>query len=94
MPKESRNQEFRLRKIYQVKNYLIEEINRNELRNKKHKNVCTVYSDIEKPPIVISTITSYFSIFSFGSLVDIQIGITSSAIRLKICVKVAGIKVV
>ena len=34
--------------------------------------------------IVISTITGYASIYAFAFLVDIPIGITSSAIRLKV----------
>ena len=39
MPKENRNQEFRLNKINEIRNYLIEEINRNELMSEKHKNL-------------------------------------------------------
>ena len=30
MPEENRNQEFRLKKINEIRNYLIEEINRNK----------------------------------------------------------------
>ena len=91
MPKENRNQEFRLNKIDEIRNYLIEEINRNELMSEKHKNVCTIFNHIEKLLIVISTITGCVSIFSFASLVDIRIGTSNSAIRLKIYVKAAGI---
>ena len=40
MPEENINQEFRLKKINKRRNYLIEEINQNELMSKKHKNVC------------------------------------------------------
>ena len=39
-----------------------------------------------------STITGYVFISNFVSLVDIQIGITSSRIILKICAITAGIK--
>ena len=42
--------------------------------------------------IVISTITVCVSISAFASLVSIPIGITSSAIGLKICAITAGIK--
>ena len=41
---------------------------------------------------MISTITGYVSISAFASLVRIPMEITSSAIRLKICVITAGIK--
>ena len=39
MPEENMNQECRLRKTDEIKNYLVEEINRNELMSKKHKKV-------------------------------------------------------
>ena len=47
---------------------------------------------IDHSCIVVSTITGCVSISAFASLVDILIGITISAIRLKICVITAGIK--
>ena len=40
MPEENNNQEFRLEKIDEIRNYFTEEINRNELMRKKHKKVC------------------------------------------------------
>ena len=42
MPEENMNQEFRLEKIDEIRNYLIEEINQNELMSKKHKTVYRV----------------------------------------------------
>ena len=39
IPVESINQEFRLKKTDEIKNYLIEEINQNALMSKKHKKV-------------------------------------------------------
>ena len=33
------NQEFRLKKIDEIRNYLIEEIKQNELMNKKHSKI-------------------------------------------------------
>ena len=80
MPEENMNQEFRLKKIDEITNYLIEEINQNELMNKKHQNVCRVLNYIEHSLILISTITGCVSISAFPSLVGIPIGITSSAV--------------
>ena len=40
------NQEFRLKKIDEIRNYLIEEINQNELISMKHKNICKVLNYI------------------------------------------------
>ena len=36
MPVENMNQEFRLKKVNEIRNYLIQETNRNELMSKKH----------------------------------------------------------
>ena len=92
MPEENMNQEFRLKKIDEIRNYLIEEINRNELLSKKHENVFRVFNYTDQSLIVISTITGCVSISAFASLVGIPIGIASSTIGLKICVITAGIK--
>ena len=37
MPEKSMNQAFRLNKIDEIRNYLVEEINQNELMCEKHK---------------------------------------------------------
>ena len=58
----------------------------------KHKKACRVLNYAEHSLIVVSTTTRCVSIFAFASLVDILIGITSSAIGLKIWLITAGIK--
>ena len=60
--------------------------------SKKHKKVCTALNYIEHFLILASTITGCVSISAFVSLVGIPIGVTSSAIRIKICAITAGIK--
>ena len=35
------SQDFRPKNVDETRNYLIKEINRNELMSKKHKKVCT-----------------------------------------------------
>ena len=86
------SQEFRLKNIDETRNYLIEEINRNELMSKKHKKFCTTLNYIEHFFILASTITRCVSISPLAALVCIPIGITSSAIGLKICAITASIK--
>ena len=54
--------------------------------SKKHKRVCRVLNYVDHSLIAISTITECVSVSAFASLVGIPIGITSSAIGLKICV--------
>ena len=92
MAEENISQEFRLENITETRNYLIEEINRNQLVSKKHKMVCTTLNYIEHFLILGSTVTGSVSICVYASLVGIPIGITSSAIGLKIFVITAAIK--
>ena len=82
MSKENVSQEFRLKSIDETKNYLIE----------KSKKNYRVLNYIKHLLILISTVTGCVTISSFASLVGIPMGITSSAIELKICLKTTGIK--
>ena len=82
-----RSQEFRFKNMDETKNYLIEEINQNQLMSKKDKTFYRVFNYIEHLLILISTLLDAF----FPSLIGISIGITSSAIRLNIFVATAGI---
>ena len=92
MSKKSINQKFRLVKIAEIRTYLFKEINQNGLMSKKNKKVCRALNYIDPLLIVISTITGCAFISVFASLVGIPIGITCSAIGLKICPITAGIK--
>ena len=71
---------IQIEKIDEIRNYLIEEINQNELTGNKHKKVCRVLNYIAHSAIIISSITEYV------------IGIEKSAIGLKICVITAAIE--
>ena len=80
MVEENISQEFRLKNIDETRNYLIEEINQNDLISKKHEKVCTAVNYIEHFLILASAITGCLSISAFASLVGIPIGISNSAI--------------
>ena len=58
--------------------------------SKKHKKVCTTLNYIEHFLILASAIAGCNSLFT--SLIGIPVGITISAIGLKICAITAGIK--
>ena len=83
MAEENISQGFIFKIIDETRNYFLEEIEPNELISKKYKKVCTTLIYIEHLFITASTTTAYISIFAFASLLDILIGITSSAIGLK-----------
>ena len=90
MLEEKISQEFRLKNIDKTRNYLIEEINRNELISDKHKTVFTPLSYNEHSLILIRQLLDEIT---FASLVGIPTGITSSAVGLKVCVINAAIKI-
>ena len=77
------SQEFRLKKINETRNYFLKEIDQNELISKKHKEICTTLT-LWTLSYLTYTITGYVSISTFASLIGILVGITSSAIDLKI----------
>ena len=62
------------------------------MTSKKCKKVCVTLSHIEKLLILASIVTGCISFSAFASLLGILIGITSSAIGLKICAIAAAIK--
>ena len=92
MCQENISQKFRLRNIDGTKNYFLEEIEQNDLMSTKHKKVCAALNYIEHFLMLAPNTTVCTSIFAFASLIGILIGITSSAIGLKICAIIAGIK--
>ena len=91
MVEENISLSYRLRKIDEIRNYFIEETKQNDLMNKNHNKVCMSLNCIEKSFILVSAITEYVSISAFALLIDIPIGIFSSAVGLKICKINAGI---
>ena len=54
--------EFRLRKIDQTRNYLLDEIKHNDLMSKKCKKTCKYLNYVEHLLILASTVTGFVSI--------------------------------
>ena len=92
MVQENISQEFRLKKKYETKNYLIEEINRNDLKSQRNKKICTVLNYIEHSLISVSAITGCVSIVVFCSFVGFPVGIGSSPVGLNFSAITAVIK--
>ena len=86
------SEEFRLKNIDETRNYLLEDIEQNELMSKKYKTFSTILNNIEHFLISVSTVTGCISVSAFASLLCIPIGIMSSAIGLKIFEITARIK--
>ena len=73
----------------EARNYLIEEIKHNDLKIEKYKKTWKYLNYAERLVVLASKITSCVLISAFTTL---AVGITSSAVRLKICAITAGIK--
>ena len=84
--------ESRLKKADETRNYLLEEMNHNNLVSEEYKKTCTFLNYIEHWPILVLRVTGCVSISAFASLVCVLLGITSSAVGIKICVVTAGIE--
>ena len=84
--------EFRLRKIDETRNYLLEEIKHNDLMSEKYKKTFKCLNYVEQLLSLVSAITGCVSISAFASLVCVTVGITSSALGIKICAVTVGIK--
>ena len=83
--------EFRLRKINETRIYLLGEMKHNDLMNEKYKKTCKHLNYVENLFILSSTITGRDLISVFASLVAIPVGITSSAVGIKIWAILVGI---
>ena len=62
------------------------------MMSKKHKKVCTTLDYIAYLLILAPAVSEYFSIFDFAFSLGIHIGITSSAVGIKIYPITAAIK--
>ena len=83
--------EFRLRKIVETRNDLLDITKHNDLISGKYKNTCKYLNYVEHLLNVVSTVTGCLSISRFDSLVTIPVGIASSTVGIKIWAITAGI---
>ena len=75
--------EFRLRKIDETRNYLLDEIKNNDLMSEKYKKTRKYLNYAEHLLISVSTVTGSVSISAFALLACAPVGITSSAVGIK-----------
>ena len=85
--------EFGLRKIDGIRNYLLHEIKHNDLMIEKYKKECKYLNYIEYLIILVWTFTGCISISVFASLACVAVGITSSAVGIKLCGITIGIEI-
>ena len=61
--------DFRLRKVDETRNYLLDEINHSDLMSEIYKKTCKCLNYVEHLLILVSTVTGYVSISAFASLI-------------------------
>ena len=84
--------EFRLRKIDETRNYILDEIKHNDLMSEKYKKTCKYLNYVEDLLILSLTVTGCVSISTFAPLIFAPVAITNSAAGINICAILAGIK--
>ena len=72
--------DFKLKKIDEKRNYILEEIKHNDLMSRKHKNMCRALNYFEHFPVLISVVSG------------VPVGFASSAAGFNICAVTAGVK--
>ena len=80
------------KKINEINNYLIKEIDQSELLSNKSKKVCATLNYIEYFLSSVFAVTVCISISAFASLGNISKEILSSTIVLHICAIITRIK--
>ena len=82
---EEANLEFRLGKIDETKNCILDHTKHSDLISQKYKKTCRYLNCVEHLLILASTITGCVPISVFTSLVCVLVGIMSYAVGMKIC---------
>ena len=78
----SDQQQFRLNKINEIKDYFVAEIKERELMSKRLSKYIASFDYFDKSLIVLSLTTGSISIASFETLIGVPIGMTSASFSL------------
>ena len=78
----SNDQQFRLNKNNEIKDYFIAEIRERELMSKNLSKYIASFEHLDKPLIVLSVATGSISIASFATAIGAPVGIMSASCSL------------
>ena len=76
------NQQFRLNKISEIKNYFIDEIKKKELMSKRLSKYIASFGYFDKSLIVLSAASGSISVVSFATVIGTPVGIASASLSL------------
>ena len=78
----SDQQQFRLNKINEIKDYFVAEIKERELMSKRLSKYIASFDYFDKSLIVLSVTTGSISIASFATVIGAPVGIASASFSL------------
>ena len=78
----SNEQQFRLNKINEIKDYFVAEIKERELMSKRLSKYIASFDYFDKSLIVLSVTTGSISIASFATVIGAPVGIVSASFSL------------
>ena len=78
----SNEQQFRLNKINEIKDYFIAEIKERELMSKRLSKYIASFDYFDKSLIVLSVTTGSISIASFATVIGAPVGMVSASFSL------------
>ena len=85
-------QQFRLNKINEIKNYFVAEIKERELMSERLSRYITSFNYFGKSLIVLSVTTGSISIASLTTVIGAPVGIVSASFSLTISISIGIIK--
>ena len=88
----SNEQEFRLNKINEIKDYFIPEIRERELMSKRLSKYIVSFNYFDKSLIVLSVATGSISIASFPTVVGAPVGMMSASFSLAFSITTGFVK--
>ena len=88
----SNEQQFRLNKINEIKDYFIAEIKERELMSKRLSKYIASFDYFDKSLIVLSVTTGSISIASFTTVIGVPVGMVSASFSLAFSISTGIIK--
>ena len=89
----SDQQQFRLNKINEIKDYFVAEIKERELMSKRLSKYIASFEYFDKSLIVLSVTTGSISIASFATVIGAPVGIVSASFSLPFSISTGIVKI-
>ena len=91
-PALSDDQQFRLNKINEIRDYFIAKIKERELMSKRLSKYIAFFEYIDKSLIALSVTTGSISIASFATVIGVPVGIINASFDLEFSISMGLIK--